>query len=248
MTVSASPTAPASVSAAHRVSAHARWELRLLLRNGEQILVMFVIPLVLLIALTFARGGDVDGQAPIVMAVSLMATCFTSLAIGTGFERRSGALKFLATTPLSRLDLLLAKAVATALLSAISIAAIALVSVLLGWRPVVNIPGAILAIALGGLAFAAWAVFLAGALRAEAVLALANGIFIVLIVFGGVVIATSAMPGPIGAIIALLPSAALANAMTASLSTGAFPGTQLLLLLGWAAIAAFLARRTFTWD
>ncbi|CAB4863933.1 unannotated protein [freshwater metagenome] len=248
MTVSASPTAPASVSAAHRVSAHARWELRLLLRNGEQILVMFVIPLVLLIALTFARGGDVDGQAPIVMAVSLMATCVTSLAIGTGFERRSGALKFLATTPLSRLDLLLAKAVATALLSAISIAAIALVSVLLGWRPVVNIPGAILAIALGGLAFAAWAVFLAGALRAEAVLALANGIFIVLIVFGGVVIATSAMPGPIGAIIALLPSAALASAMTASLSTGAFPGTQLLLLLGWAAIAAFLARRTFTWD
>ena len=114
------------MSGVSRIRAHAGWELRLLLRNGEQILLMFVIPIALLFALRIMRGGEVDEQVPTVLTVSLIATCFTSLAIGTGFERRAGALKFLATTPLSRLDLLFGKSLATGALAALSLAALAI--------------------------------------------------------------------------------------------------------------------------
>ena len=140
--------------ASARVRAHARWELRLLLRNGEQILLMFVIPIALLVALVVMRRSEIDTQVPIVMTVSLIATCFTSLAIGTGFERRSGALTFLATTPLSRVDLLLGKAIATAALASLSIAVLALVAAMMGWRPNAQWPVLVLFIVVGGGAFA----------------------------------------------------------------------------------------------
>ena len=236
------------MSAATRVRAHARWELRLLLRNGEQILLMFVIPVALLVALVVMRRGEIDTQVPIVMVVSLIATCFTSLAIGTGFERRSGALTFLATTPLSRVDLLLGKALATGALASMSIAVLAIVAATMGWRPDANWPVLVLFVVLGGGAFAALAVLLAGALRAEAVLALANGIFVLLIVFGGVVFAAADMPAGIGRVVSLLPSAALADALSSALNGGMFPLGPLLVLLAWGVAAALLARRTFTWD
>ena len=236
------------VRASARVRAHARWELRLLLRNGEQILLMFVIPIALLVALVVMRRSEIDTQVPIVMTVSLIATCFTSLAIGTGFERRSGALTFLATTPLSRVDLLLGKAIATAGLASLSIAVLALVAAMMGWRPNAQWPVLVLFIVVGGGAFAALAVLLAGVLRAEAVLALANAIFVLLIVFGGVVFAAADMPSAIGQVVSLLPSAALADALQSALNGGAFPLGPLLVLVAWGTAAAMLARRTFTWD
>ena len=243
-----SQTQITTVSSAMRVMAHARWELRLLLRNGEQILLMLVIPIALLVALGLARKGEINETVPTVIAVSLMATCFTSLAIGTGFERRAGALRFLATTPLTRLNLLLAKFIAMAVLAAMSITAIVLVALTMGWHPQAQVAGVMGAVILGGAACSAWAVYLAGALRAEAVLALANGIFILLMVFGGVVIPASDMPGVIGQVVAFLPSAALADALRASLGNGLFPAMELAILLVWAVIAAVLARRTFSWD
>ena len=100
------------------------------------------------------------------MTVSVIATCFTSLAIGTGFERRSGALTFLATTPLSRVDLLLGKAIATGALAAMSIAVLAIAAAIMGWRPDAQWPVLALFVVVGGGAFAALAVLLAGILRA----------------------------------------------------------------------------------
>lgn len=236
------------MSGVTRVRAHAGWELRLLLRNGEQILLMFIIPIALLIALRILRGNAINEQVATVLTVSLIATCFTSLAIGTGFERRAGALKFLATTPLSRLDLLLGKALATGLLAALSLAALAIVAAVMGWRPDVDWFGLAAFVILGGGAFAALAVLLAGALRAEAVLALANGIFVLLIVFGGVVFAVEDMPPAIGTIVGLLPSAALADGLNAAVTGSTFSPSGLLVLIVWGAAGAVLARRTFTWD
>ena len=92
------------------------------------------------------------------------------------------------------------------------------------------------------------AVLLAGVLRAEAVLALANAIFVLLIVFGGVVFAAADMPSAIGQVVSLLPSAALADALQSALNGGAFPLGPLLVLVAWGTAAAMLARRTFTWD
>lgn len=229
-----------------RAVAHMRWELRLLLRNGEQVLVMFVIPLALLIALDLTGIGP--EPVPAVLTVSIMATCFTSLAISTGFERRSGALRHAATTPLTRLELLTGKLLATGLCALISVGVVAAVAVILGWRPAGTWPASLVVAVAGAAAFAALAVLLAGTLRAEAVLALANGLFILLIVFGGVLIPVGSMPAPVGAVVSLLPSAALADGLRATLVDGAFPVMDITALVVWTVAAALLARRTFRWD
>lgn len=229
-----------------RVLAHARWELGIVLRNGEQLLLTLVIPIALLIGLNTTTG--VQQAMPVVLATSILATCFTSLAIGTGFERRSGALAFLATTPLTRLDLLLGKLLATAGLALVSALVTIGVGLGLGWRPSASWLGVAAVLLAGGAASAAWAVLLAGTVRAEAVLAIANGLFILLVAFGGIVFPTSSMPETIGTLVAWLPSAALGNGLRVALTDTAFPSTDIIYLLAWAVIGASLARRHFRWD
>lgn len=238
-------------SHATRIRAHARWELRLLLRNGEQLLLMFVIPVVVLIAMGFTGSTTkhIDAAVPTVFAVSIIATCFTSLAIGTGFERRAGALRYLGTTPLSRFDLVFGKLVATATLTLMSVAVVAVVGWCMDWRP--SLVGLLIGLAVALLACAAWvswAMVLAGVLRAEAVLAIANGLFLVFIMFGGVVIATSDMPGAIGSVVSLLPSAALASGLRVSLESGQVPLGPVIVLALWTVAGFALARRTFRWE
>lgn len=235
-----------STLTATRVRAHAVWELGLLLRNGEQLLLTVIIPVVLLVGLRAA--GDIAQAAPTVIAVSVLATSFTSLAIATGFERRSGALAYLGTTPLTRLDLLVGKFLATAVLTLLSVGVTVIAALLLGWQPNASWAAAVLFVLLGGAAGSAWAVFLAGSLRAEAVLAVANGLFVVLAAFGGMVIPASSMPQPVATVVALLPSAALADGMRGALIDSALPVWAAVILVAWAVIGAALARRTFQWD
>ena len=89
-----------------------------MLRNGEQLLLALVIPVIVLIGgvtgadrvgLDFSRP-TVDIITPGVLALAVMSTAFTSLAIATGFERRYGVIKRLGTSPLSRGSLLAGKA------------------------------------------------------------------------------------------------------------------------------------------
>lgn len=229
-----------------RVRAHARWELGLLLRNGEQLLLTVIIPVVLLIGLR--ATGDIAQAAPTVIAISVLATSFTSLAIATGFERRSGALSYLGTTPLTRLDLLAGKFLATAALTALSVAVTVVAALLLGWQPAAAWAAVTVVVLLGGAAGSAWAVFLAGALRAEAVLAVANGLFVILAAFGGMVIPAADMPSPISTVVSWLPSAALADGMRAGFIDAAFDWVAIVILVAWTAVGALLARRTFQWD
>lgn len=235
-----------NTTTATRVRAHAAWELGLLLRNGEQLLLTVIIPVVLLVGLRAA--GDIGQAAPTVIAISVLATSFTSLAIATGFERRSGALAYLGTTPLTRTDLLAGKFLATAALTLLSVVVTVIAALLLGWQPNASWAAAVLFVVLGGAAGSSWAVFLAGALRAEAVLAVANGLFVVLAAFGGMVIPASAMPAPLSAVVSLLPSAALADGMRHAFIDGALSITAAAVLVGWALVGAVLARRTFQWD
>ena len=242
------------ITSGARTRAHTGWELRLLLRNGEQLLLVFIIPIVLVLALgltTFVPGG-IDGAIPKVLSISILATCFTSLAIATGFERRSGALRFLATTSLTRTNLLAGKAIATAIVTLLSMLVVLLLGVLLGWRPGGAWPLSILVALLGSFTFATWGLYLAGALRAEAVLALANGVFLTLILFGGIIISPDQLPDVLGSIIEFTPSAALVEALTTTLSTQVPSMVDLLLpaivLAVWGAIGALLARRYFRWE
>ena len=234
--------------------AHAAWELRLTLRNGEQLLLTMIIPLVLLIAMcvtSFIPAVDglsrVASAFPTVCTVSVIATCFTSLAIGTGFERRSGALTFLATTPLGRQGLVVGKMLATIVLAALSIVVVTIAAVALGWRASSQAWWAVPALVLAGVAFASWALFVASAFRAEAVLAIANALFLLLILLGGVIIPSSSMP--LGAVVSLLPSSALANALRDSLGSGTAPcWSSFVVLIAWAVVGFALARRRFRWQ
>ena len=240
---------------ARRTVAHAGWETRLVLRNGEQLLLTFLIPIGLLLGLTLTRlGGTLGGDGSVaralatVLAVSVISSAFTSLAIATGFERRSGALRFLATTPLSRMDLLGGKAGSTAIVTGLSAGLAAVVALALGWRPGGASTWALPLIVLGTAAFAAWGFTLAGLLRAEAVLAVANGLFLVLIMFGGVIIPTASLPAPMGAIVQWLPSSALAEGLRACLVAGSAPSAQTwLVLVAWLTVGLGIARRTFRW-
>ena len=234
--------------------AHASWELRLTLRNGEQLLLTLIIPLVLLIAMcvtSFVPAAEglsrVASAFPVVCTVSVIATCFTSLAIGTGFERRSGALTFLATTPLGRQGLVIGKVIATILLAALSIALVTVTAITLGWRPSPAAIWALPILIIAGIAFASWALFIASAFRAEAVLAIANALFLLLILLGGVIINSTSMP--LGGLVALLPSAALANCLRETLGSGTAPGwPAIFTLFAWAIVGFALARSRFRWQ
>jgi ABC-2 type transport system permease protein len=251
-----SAAAPATGRASHRILAHAWWETRLLLRNGEQLLLTLVIPVVILLVLAMtdllapAAGEERLPRAlATVLAVSVISSAFASLAIATGFERRSGALRFLGTTPLSRSELLAGKFAATAVVTFVSSAVVTTVAVLLGWRPSAGAAWVVPALVLGTAAFAAWGMALAGLLRAEAVLAVANGVFLALLMFGGVVIPASALPAPVAAVVPWLPSGALVDALTAALVSGSAPSLQsVLVLVTWLIAGATLSARTFRWS
>ncbi len=239
-----------------RALRQAGWEIRLLLRNGEQLLLTFVIPVALLLGLGLtslmpdAYGADRVSQAlATVLTVSVISAAFTSLAIATGFERRSGALRFLGTTPLSRIELLVGKALATLTVTALSAGAVCITAFAIGWRPAMATLWAPLLIVLGTAAFASCGVALAGLFRAEAVLAIANGLFLALILFGGVIIPAASLPEPMATIAPWLPSGALADSLTQALVDGTSPAlSSILVLLGWLVAGTTVSARTFRWS
>jgi ABC-2 type transport system permease protein len=237
------------------VAAQAGMEARLMLRNGEQLLLAVVIPVIVLVAgvngahhvgFHFAHPA-VDVLTPGVLALAVMSTSFTSLAIATGFERRYGVIKRLGSSPLPRSGLLAGKVGGLLFVEVLQIAVISVVALLLGWSPAAGVLGAALAVALGTAAFAALGLFLAGVLRAEATLAAANLVYLLLLAGGAVVLPTSSY-GAFGHVAALLPSGALGDAMRQALIDGTTAWADLLVLLAWAAVGTVLTARTFTWE
>mgnify|MGYP006280101453 CR=1 FL=1 len=239
-----------------RALAHARWEASLLLRNGEQLLLTVVIPVAVLLLLTQTDAlrtttGPTRTASALATAltVSVLGASFTSLAIATGFERRSGALRYLSTTPLTRGDLLAGKFLATAAVVLLSAAIAAATALVVGWRPAPGSAWAIPALLLAAAAGAAWGMALAGLLRAEAVLAVANAVFLVLILFGGVVIPVQSLPGPLAAVAPWLPSGATSDALNSALVLGQPPAiTTVVVLLAWLGTGAVVGVRTFRWS
>src|SRR3954471_22873111 len=171
--------APAPAPTQRQVAAQTRMELRLLLRNGEQLLLTIVIPTLLLIVFAKAPIADlpkprVDFLVPGVLALAVMSTAFTGQAIATGFERRYGVLRRLATTPLPRAVLLVAKTLAVLVVEVAQVALLVVVGLALGWSPHGSPALVVALLLLGTAAFSALGLLLAGALRAEATLAAAN--------------------------------------------------------------------------
>ncbi len=253
--------APGGASLRRMVLAQSRMEARLMLRNGEQLLLAIVIPVIVLVGGVAAAGRigiDLDGHravdilTPGVLALAVMSTAFTSVAISTGFERRYGVIKLLGASPLPRHGLLLGKVLALLNVVALQLVVLVVVGLLLGWEPTPAAPartvvGVVLAVALGTAAFAALGLFVAGALRAEATLALANLVYLLLMAGGGVVLPASTY-GAAGTVIQWLPSGALGEAMRTALVDAGVDGLSLLVLAAWAALGTLLTARTFRWE
>ena len=119
----------------------------------------------------------------------------------------------------------------------------------LGWRPsLIGIAYAVLWLILGTWAFVALALLLAGAVRAEGVLAIANLVWVLLLVLGGVIVPRASVSGVGGTLMGWLPSAALADGLRGALVDGALLWPAVGVLVVWAVAATALARRTFRWS
>jgi ABC-2 type transport system permease protein len=245
---------PAAAPPVRRVLAQARFDAAVMLRNGEQLLLTLVLPALLLagLALTsvpdLGAGRRIDVVAPGVLALAVMSTAFTGQAIGTGFDRRYGVLRLLGTTPLGRGGMLAGRVVAVLAVEMVQVVVLGGLAAALGWRPR---PGgalaALLAVLLGTAAFVALGLLLAGTLRAEAVLAGANLVWVLLLAGGGVVVPTERM-GRFGTIAGFLPSGALGDALRSSLQHGGLRTGALVVLAAWAVVASLATARWFRWD
>lgn len=232
-------------------------ELRLGLRQGEQLLVSLGIPLLVLVffslvdVLPLPEGTEepVDFLAPGVLALAVMSSAMVALGIATGFERQYRVLKRLGTTPLGRSRLIAAKVTMVLALQAIQVVLICTVAFALGWRPDGPIAPAVPALVLGTAAFAGIGLLLAGTLRATVTLALANGLYLVLLLLGGMVVPLERLPEPVRVLAELLPAAALTEALTGALDADATTSARAWLVLGaWALTAPLVAARTFRWE
>ena len=239
------------------VRAQVAMETRLLLRNGEQLVLALVVPVLALVAgvlaadrlgLSLGGGRAVDVLAPGTIALAVMSTAFTSLAISTGFERRYGVLKRLGATPLPRSGLLAGKVGALLLVEAMQVAVISAVGLGLGWRPAAAGFLLVVPVALvGTAAFASLGLLLAGTLRAEATLAAANLVYLLLLAGGAVVLPRSSY-GAAGDWLALLPSAALGDACRVAFGQLRLDLSSVLVLAVWAGLGSVLTARWFRWE
>jgi ABC-2 type transport system permease protein len=237
------------------VLAQAGFETRAMLRNGEQLLVAVILPAMVLLGLTFASfvplgtGRRVDLAVPGVLALCVISSAFTGVAIATGFDRRYGVLRLLGATPLGRGGLLAGKAVSVLCVVAVQFIAIGVLGLALGWEPNWHgIPAALVSALLGTWAFVALALLIGGTLRAEGVLAVANLLWVALLALGGVVVDASLLPGRLGPVAELLPSGALGEGLRGALVDGQARVGAWLVLVVWAALGSALAARLFRWS
>ena len=232
-------------------------ELRLALRRGETLVATAVLPIVVLVF--FASVGilpttvarPVDFLLPGSIAFAIIATSLVSLGITTAYDRNYGVLKRLGGSPLSRAELIAAKMLAVLVVEIVQVALLVVAAtLLLGWNAPVgaSVGMAIGALLLGTLAFAGLGLLLAGTLRAETMLAVANGLFVASLLLGGIILPIDHLPDPLPAPAGALPAAALSEAFRVALGLGGDGTGALILLAGWGLGATGLAVFTFRWE
>lgn len=231
-------------------------ELALVRRNGEQLLVTLGIPLMLLAffgsvdVLPANTEDPIDFLVPGILALAVMSTAMVSLGIATGFERSYLVLKRLAATPLGTGRLIAAKTTAVACVESIQMALLVTLGFLLGWSPTgANWMVALAAVVVGTFAFAGIGLGLAGNLRGEVNLAASNGLYLVLLLVGGILFPIDRLPSFLEAIGRFTPSYALSDVLTdALMSAGRHTTASWITLVVWAVLAPAFAARTFRWN
>ncbi|MBX5455910.1 MAG: ABC transporter permease [Thermogemmatispora sp.] len=239
-----------------QVGAQFKAELLLTSRRGENILVTLILPVILLVffaslkIIPVSTGSVINFLLPGILALAIMASGMVHLGISTAYERYYGVLKRLGATPLPRSGLIAAKIAAVLLLEVLQVVLLVGIALLFyGWRPVGSPGLAILVLALGTITFAALGLAMAGSLRAETTLAVANGLYLLFLLIGGGILPLDHLPAPLAALAQYLPAAAFTQSLQAALTAGApFPGTALLTLLIWMILILAIAIRTFRWE
>ncbi len=237
--------------------AQTRAEITMTLRRGESVLLTLAIPVSLLVFFSLVHvlpdqkttRDAVTFLAPGIIALAVMSTAMVSLGIATGFERQYGVLKRLGATPLGRPALLSAKTAAIIVVEVLQAAVLVGVALLLGWSPHGDAGLAVLAVVLATVAFAGLGLLMAGALRAEVTLAAANGLYLVLLLLGGMVFSLDKLPGPLRTVARGLPAAALSDAMHGALTARvSIPARAWIVLAVWAVVAPIAAALAFRWE
>ena len=236
--------------------AQLRSEIRVIARNAEQLLVIIGIPAALLIffsevdVLSTNEQTPVDFLLPGIFALAIMSTAMVSLGIATGFERSYSVLKRLGATPLGTGRLILAKSLAVVLIEILQLVVLYSIAVILGKEgDIANVLLLFAALFAGTLAFAGIGLLMAGTLRAEINLAAQNGLYLVLLLLGGVVFPLSKLPEPLQNVGKLLPSGALADVLRGAITdTAAYGQNSWIVLACWAVIAPLAASKFFRWN
>ncbi len=250
---------PAPAPLLLRVGRQARWDLLAVLRNGEQLLVTFVLPVGVLVGVLRTGVPDLSPlpQGPAGLAgalgVAVVSSAFTGQAIALAFDRRSGVLRLLSTTPLGRGGLVAARVLAVLAVVLLQCAVLVGVGAVLGVVvPAGSLPVLVPVLALGTAAMLGAGMLLAGTVRPEGVLGLANLLWVAVLVAGGLVLPVSSVVGSSGGVagtlLGLLPTAVLGDALRAA-TTGAAPALpDVLVLAVWALVLGLAARRWLRWD
>ena len=240
--------------------AQTRAEVFMTLRRGETLLLTVGIPVLFLIFFSTVHVVSTPGLTAIdffvpgILSLAVMSTAMVSLGIATGFERGYGVLKRLGSTPLGRPRLLGAKIATIAAVEILQAAIVVVVGLLLGWNPggsgsSAAVPGAVAVMVLATVGFAGIGLFMAGVLRTEVNLAAANGLYLVFLLLGGMVVPVAKLPSGVASVAKVLPAEALSAGLHAALGTGAaVPTLSWVVLCIWAVAAPLAAALTFRWE
>lgn len=246
---------PGAAPIGRMIAAQTALETRMLLRNGEQLLLTVIIPSLLLVLFSTVdvvdtgAGAAVDFLAPGVLALAVMSTAFTGQAIATGFERRYGVLKLLGASPLPRWALMTSKTLSVLVTEVLQVVLLTAIALALGWSPQGGPFSVLLLLVLGTAAFSGLGLLMAGTLRAEATLAAANLVFLLLLVGGGVIVPLDRFPDAARTALELLPISALSEGLRDVLQHGAaMPWGQAGILAVWAVLGLGAAARFFRWE
>lgn len=239
---------PASVPS--MLTAQYGLELKLLLRNGEQLLLTMFIPITLLIGLTLMPLGSFGPNraatfAPAIMALAVISTAFTGQAIAVAFDRRYGALKRLGATALPVWGIIAGKSLAVVTVVFLQSILLGAIGFALGWRPAVaGLALGALIIAIGTAAFTALGLLLGGTLRAEIVLAIANLLWFVFAGIGALTLEGGTVSQRLHYVARLTPSGALTETLSEAM-TVSVNWSGVAVLAAWGAFAALGALRWF---
>jgi ABC-2 type transport system permease protein len=213
---------------------HSFFELGTWLRNGEQALLNFLIPIAVYIATSRVENISKSEALAFSSLLAISASCFAGLAITTAFDRRYGSLKLLGMSPLGKDGFIGARVLTALMVAVIQFSLIAFTALLVEGQVAISL-SLIPALLLSVSTWTTCALIISSKLRAEAVLAIANTMFIVF--------AASAF--------ALRDSDALIfkviNPLAAALQASSQPLPATLILAVWSVMGFIIAKRNFTW-